>query len=292
MKQMSLILIVALLTTIVEKTGYAEGSVTIYNLQYTTDPNGVSSYEGSDVNCSGGIVVDKYGGFKPKVTLYDPNYPNGWGGIVVKDFDNGNLYDNVNLGDWISLTDTTVEEFKGNTQLKFESKSSFNIESSNNALPKPILLSPNDIAAPVYQAQPEGWFVTDRRAEKYEGMWVRIENVKVTAWDLGKEYDNYVLQDYDNDDPNMSCWASDYMNDSQVDDYHPFVEVGRHFCGVLGIIEQYKGYKNGYDWDYYQLLTTDTGDLKRYTPADLNGDCMVDFSDFAEFSRYWLWGTE
>ena len=59
------------------------------------------------------------------------------------------------------------------------------------------------------------------------------------------------------------------------------------------IIEQYKDKDyNGYDWDYYQLLTTDTGDLKRYTPADLNGDCIVDFSDFAEFSQYWLWGTE
>ena len=288
----SVILIIVLTTFCLLCQASADPIVTIYELQYTTDPNGVGPYEDNEVDCYGGIVVHKYPGWNMKITLYDPNHPDGWGGIAVKDFDNGNLFDNVNVGDRISLTNTMVEEFRGNTQLRFESQSAFTIESSGNALPEPIPISPNDIASPVYQAEPEGWFVADHTAEKYEGMWVRVENVKVIERDLGKAYDNYVLQDYDNDDPNQSCWSSDYMNESKIDDYHPFVELGRRFCSVSGIVEQYVGYKNEYDWDYYQLLTTRTGDLKRHTPADINGDCMVDSTDLALFCQDWLWGTE
>jgi len=264
----------------------------IYDLQYQSDPEDLNSpHVGEDVNCIGGIVVHKYPGKNPKVTLYDPNYPDGWGGIVVKDFDNRRLYDYVSVGHWVSLTHTTVEEFNGNTQLKFESKSGFDPKSSGNALPEPIPVSPNDIAEPVYVEQ-VGWFVTDHNAEKYEGMLVQVKNVVVTDVNIGKESDNYALQDYDKpNDPN--CWAADYMNEEvEEDDYHRFVSLGSRFCSVTGIIEQYDGYKNYYEWDYYQLLTTRTGDLKRYTPADINGDCMVDFSDFAVFCQYWLWGTE
>jgi hypothetical protein len=160
-------------------------------------------------------------------------------------------------------------------------------------LPEPILLSPDDIAAPIYRPDPNaGWFVADHNAERYEAMLVQVKNTVVTDVNVGKKSDNYVLQYYDKpDDPN--CWAADYMNEEvEEDDYHRFVELGSRFCSVTGIIEQYDGYKNYYDWDYYQLLTTTTGDLKRYTPADLNGDCMVDLSDFAVFCQYWLWGTE
>lgn len=269
----------------------------IYDLQYQSDPEDLNSpHVGEDVNCTGGIVIHKFLGKNPKVTLYDPNNPDGWGGIAVKDFTDDKIFyhaNDVNVGVWVSLKYTTVEEFNGNTQLKFESKSRFNIETTGNDLPEPISIEPSDIMAPLYQASPEGWLVENHNAEKYEAMLVRIENVVVTDVNLGKESDNYVLQDYDDDDPNMSCWAADYMNEEvEEDDYHRFVDLGSRFCSVTGIIEQYDGYKYYYEWDYYQLLTTRTGDLKRYTPADLDGDCMVDFSDFAVFCQYWLWGTE
>jgi hypothetical protein len=267
----------------------------IYDLQYQSEPEDLNSpHVGEDVNCIGGIVIHKYPGGKPKVTLYDPNYPDGWGGIAIKDWtDDKDFYNTVNIGDWVSFTHTTVEEFKGNTQLKFEDKSGFVVESTGNDLPEPILIEPNDITEPVYQTSPEeGWFVENHNAEKYEGMLVQVKNVVVTRMWIGKDSDNYALRDYDKpNDPN--CWAADYMNEEvEEDDYHRFVDLGSRFCSVTGIIEQYDGYKNSYEWDYYQLLTTYTGDLKRYTPADINGDCMVDFSDFAVFCQYWLWGTE
>jgi len=120
-----------------------------------------------------------------------------------------------------------------------------------------------------------------------------VENIIVTEKDLGKAEDNYSLESFENAGPNDLCWTSDYMNEEvEEDDYHRFVSLGSRFCSVTGIIEQYDGYKNYYEWDYYQLLTTYTGDLKRYTPADINGDCMVDFSDFAIICEYWLWGVE
>jgi hypothetical protein len=285
-----MILTLAVFTQIVVGVDYS-----IYDLQYQSDPEDLNSpHVGEDVNCLGGIVIHKFPGKNPKVTLYDPNNPDGWGGIAIKDFTTAKeFYNAVNIGDWVSFTHTTVEEYNGNTQLKFEDKSGFVVESTGNDLPEPILIEPNDITAPIYQTSPEGWLVENHNAEKYEAMLVRVENIIVTEKDLGKAEDNYSLESFENAGPNDLCWTSDYMNEEvEEDDYHRFVSLGSRFCSVTGIIEQYDGYKNYYEWDYYQLLTTYTGDLKRYTPADINGDCMVDFSDFAIICEYWLWGVE
>jgi hypothetical protein len=284
--------------TLIMLTQVANGvDYSIYDLQYQSDPEDLNSpHVGEDVNCTGGIVIHKFAGKNPKLTLYDPNNPDGWGGIAVKDFSTDtNAFDSIVVGDWVSLTHTTVEEYRGNTQLMFEGTSGFVVESTGNDLPEPISIEPNDITASVYQTSPEGWLVENHNAEKYEAMLVRVENVIVTEKDLGKAADNYSLESYENAGPNDICWAADYMNEEvEEDDYHQFIDLGSRFCSITGIVEQYKKYDSyeEIDWDYYQLLTTYTRDLKRYTPADLNGDCMVDFSDFAVFCQYWLWGTE
>ena len=49
------------------------------------------------------------------------------------------------------------------------------------------------------------------------------------------------------------------------DDYHAYVAPEHRFDSVSGILEQYTNYKNGVDWDYYQLLTTTTGDFRIHT---------------------------
>jgi hypothetical protein len=284
-----MILTLTAFTQIAAGTDYS-----IYDLQYQSDPEDLNSpHVGEDVNCIGGIVIHKFPGSKPKVTLYDPNNPDGWGGIVVKDFtETKNFYNAVavNVGVWVSLTHTTVEEYNGNTQLKFESKSGFNPESGGNALPEPISIEPDDITAPVYQANPEGWLVQNRDAEKYEAMFVRVRNVTVTKKDNGKACDNYALQgDAEPNNPDFSCWAADYMNEErEADGYHSYVELDSHFCGVTGIIEHYNGYKNYYEWDYYQLLTTKTDDFLVIQPADFDNDCDVDFLDYSHFAQYWL----
>lgn len=277
--------------------------LSIYHIQYSTDINGKSPEEGNDVNCIGGIVIDKFGGFKAKLTLYDPNITglndiNGWRGIFVKTewgFDN-TVFNNINIGNWISLDHVLVvdgESSQGNTLLEYGPSSSFTVESTDNELPEPIVIDVNEITSPVYDNnEPAGWYVSDIRSEKYEAMPVRIDNVKVDANAFGPKGDMYLLQSIDNNNTEYSCWASDYMNDDTTDDYHPFVTIGASFCSVEGIIEQYTKESGGYMYDFYQLLTLDTGSLKRETPADLTGDCMVNMEDMAEFSKYWLWGTE
>jgi hypothetical protein len=234
----------------------------IYEIQYATDPSGASPWAGSVVDCLGGIVTHKFPGSKPKLTLQDPNFADGWGGIQVKDWTIGALYDQVEVGDWVRLTNVYVEEYRGGTILKYHADTSpgFEILSPGNALPAPKLVGLAEIAAPVEQGNDE-WYVADHGAEKYEAMWLTVRNVTITEMDLGKAGDNYALTGAAG-----SCWAGDYMNvDVGLDYYHPSIAIGQDFRSVSGILEQYTRLDNG--WDYYQLLTTETADLVVPEPA-------------------------
>ncbi|MBL7133874.1 MAG: PEP-CTERM sorting domain-containing protein [Phycisphaerae bacterium] len=237
--------------------GATSAALSIYAIQYTTDPDGHSGQVGNTVDCDGGIVTHKFRGTRPKLTLQDPNFPDGWGGIQVKDWTAGlTLFDHVSVGDWVSFTSVLVEEYRGNTLLKYPSDtgSGFAVESSGNPLPDPKVVSPADIAAPVEGPVGE-WYVADHTAERYEAMRLTVEDVIVTDMKLGKANDNYVLQG-----AGGSCWAGDYMNvDVGVDYYHPYISTGAEFQSVSGILEQYTKLTSW--WDYYQLLTTETSDL-------------------------------
>ena len=115
--------------------------LSIYELQYTTNPTGESEYVDQVVDCSGGIVILKFAGFRPRVILYDPAHPDAWGGIQVKDWSTTlDLFDHVELGDWISLTNVTVEEFRGTTFLQWYTTEDpgFTIVSQGHAIPDPI----------------------------------------------------------------------------------------------------------------------------------------------------------
>lgn len=247
--------VITLLLIIVTTNQINADILSIYDIQYTTDFAGDSPYAGASVDCSGGIVIHKFPGYKPKLTLYDPANSDSWGGIVVKDFTNTGAFDSVNVGDWVSFTNTTVDEYRGNTQLKFESGSAFDIVSNGNLLPVPIVVSPAAIAAPIYHSDLEGWFVADHSAEMYEAMYLKVEDVTVTAMNLGKADDNYALLNQSGD----SCWASDYMNIDAGGPYHPLIEIGRELKSLSGILEQYTNLSAG--WDYYQMLTTSNADI-------------------------------
>jgi len=263
--------------------------LTIYEIQYTTDPSGGSSYAGQVVNCRGGIVTQKFPGYRPKITLQDPNYPLGWGGIMVKDwlYPAFAMFNAVQIGDWVSFQNVYVEEFRGNTMLQYQSAYSpgYTIISHNNPLPPPLPVEPNDIAGPV-EGPPFEWYVADHHPEKFEAMRLKVKNVIVTQLDLGKALDNYILEDVG--DPDFNCWAADYMNEDKpsAEDYHPYVEISRQFCSVTGILEQYTLLSDG--WDYYQLLTTVTEDFGLPALADLDGSCTVDLIDFGLFADHWL----
>lgn len=261
------------------------GALSIYEIQYTADVNGASPQNGNIVDCLGGIVTHKRTGGRPRLVIQDLNNPDGWGGIQVKDFIGGS-FDDVSVGDRVSLTSVEVEDHKGTTflQYKSENEPNFTIVSTDNPLPRPLAVRVDEIAAPIEGI--DQWVVANHNAEKYEGMLIKVINVSVIDTGYGKAFDNYMLQS--NIDPNSVCWASDYMNSDVAGVYHPFIEVGNSFCGVTGILEQYTGESEGIYYDYYQLLTTKTDDFLILQTADLNDDCEVDFADFSTFAKHWL----
>lgn len=262
--------------------------LSIYEIQYTTDPNGLSPQHGNVVDCLGGIVVHKFVGSRSRLILYDPNHPDGWGGIQAKDLDGTGVFDNVNVGDWVSFANVEVEDYRGTTFLQYTSvhDPNYSIVSEDNPVPEPVPVRADDIASPVEGI--DQWVVADHNCEKYESMLIKVIDVNVKGLGYGKAYDNYILQD--NTDPNLSCWASDYMNEDLVVIYHPYVTVGQNFCGVSGILEQYNAERDGIYYDYYQLLTLNTDSFTIEQMADLDYDCDVDFIDFSDFALGWLQG--
>ena len=273
--------------------------LSIFDIQYSTTPYGESPMHGEVVDCLGGIVSHKRTDSRPRLILQDPiirdpNIQNAncfWGAIQVKDwwYDS---FDDVVVGDWVEFTNVTVEDSRGTTFLQYwnanpdSSMPGFAIVSSGNPVPEPVTVSIDEIVSPVEDLHDPGcWYVGDHRSEKYESMRIRIRDVTVTDMGNGKASDNYTLQSYAVNDPNFSCWTADYMNDDAVGLYHVYVEIGRSFCRVQGILEQYKNLSTG--WDYYQLLTTKTEDFSATQPGDLDDDCDVDLGDYGQFSKYW-----
>ncbi|MFH0895412.1 MAG: T9SS type A sorting domain-containing protein [Bacteroidota bacterium] len=102
-------------------------NVSLYDIQYTTNPSGDSPLNNQVVNTHG-VVVAKYGG---GYFLQDGN--GAWNGIYV--------YDAVNLpvvGDSVTLT-ALVTEYMGLTELK--NVANFIIKNSGNTIQSPIVVT-------------------------------------------------------------------------------------------------------------------------------------------------------
>lgn len=283
-------LIATIFSTLLALVGYVQAdALSIYEIQYTTDANGVSDQNGNIIECSGGIVTHIRSGGRPRLVIQDPNQSDGWGAIQVKGW-TSDAFDNVAIGDWISLTNVLVEENAGTTFLQYQSENNptLTIVSKDNSIPRTLVVTIDEISAPIEDI--DAWIVPDLTAEKYESMLIKVINVHVSDIGYGKAFDNYALMS--NNDPNLVCWASDYINSDKEKGliYHPIVEIDQNFCGVAGILEQYTGESDGILYDYYQLLTTDTKAFTIEQIADLDGDCDVDFADFSIFVEHWLEG--
>ena len=234
MKKMLLVLGVVCLAVVTARAL----PLSIYDVQYTTDPSGNSPYMDQVVSCTGGIVINKWVGNRVKLTIVGPTNPNSWGGIIAKTA--GSEFDNIQVGDRVSFTDVLVEDLSGNTQLSIDANSAVNLVSSGNALPESIKITASSLS------------------EQYESMKVVLADVEITAMGLGKYSDNYNLQNAIGD-----YWAGDYMNVDAGGLYHPYIAVGAVFESISGIVE----HKMGDGWDYYQMLTTGTYDFVVPEPA-------------------------
>ncbi|HLB72473.1 MAG TPA: hypothetical protein VJJ98_00490, partial [Sedimentisphaerales bacterium] len=188
--------IVAVITVVASVIGSVQmlraDGLSIYEIQYTTDPDGASPQDGNIVDCLGGIVVHKPLTGRPRLIIQDPDYPLGWGAIQVKDLYGIGVFVDVNVGDWVSLTNMLVEENKGTTFLQYieDNDAGFERMSTGNPLPGPLTLSVGEIAAPV----PGGWdgyeftewLVADHDDEKYESMLIKVIDVNVEGLGYGK----------------------------------------------------------------------------------------------------------
>jgi hypothetical protein len=224
----------------------AEAALSIHDIQYTLDAAGASDYVGQTVDFAGGIVFHKYEGFRTRLFLYDPASSDGWGGIAVKDLTGTYAFDGISVGDWVSFDGIVVEESSGNTQLSYDGTGGGpTVVSSGNALPEAFTVSVADLVSP-----PTGGL-----GEKYEAMYVVLEDVAVGLKDLGKAGDNYELIDAGG----AICWGSDYMNGEAGGPYHPLIATGNSLSRISGLVEQYTNPTSG--WDYYQLLTLSAADI-------------------------------
>ncbi|MHC4609606.1 MAG: hypothetical protein ACYS7M_04595 [Planctomycetota bacterium] len=268
--------------------------LSICEIQYTTDPDGGGPHEGELVSCSGGIVVGKYEGTRPRIFLQDPDCPailsdsdcpDGWGGIQVKDWTwPYELYDQVQVGDWVELANVRVEEYVGVTFLQYQPQNNPSLTvTPGYALPPPKIVPVSATPAPV-EYPGDVWHVEHHvpAPECWESMRLIVRDVTVRTMDLGQARDNYALEDAEG----ANCWAADYMNADKLlwEDYHPFVSLDRHFCAVAGLLEQYTSGR----FDYYQLVSLKTEDLAICGDAsgpggDPDGEVTID--DMSRFSE-------
>jgi hypothetical protein len=264
----TILLAIIITTTMSVSISQAVG-LSVYEIQYTNDANGVSPQNGNLVDCLGGIVTHKRSGGRPRLVLQDPNHPDGWGAVQVKGW-SSEAFSGVAVGDWVSLTNVLVEDFRGTTFLQYQSEynSALTVVDIDNPLPRPLIVAVDKVAAPIETI--DAWAVSDYSAEKYESMLIKVIDVFVLDLGYGKAFDNYVLAS--NEEPKAVCWVSDYMNAGKEKGaiYHPSVEAGNYFHSVTGILEQYTGFSDGIYYDYYQLLTRTSEDFQAEQPAELS----------------------
>jgi predicted extracellular nuclease len=139
--------------------------VSIYDIQYTTDSDGDSSYVDQEVTTQGVVTAFFYDGGARYAFIQDGTGP--WSGLVLY---NPNGY--VNVGDLLEVTGT-VSEYYGLTEI---AEGDVVILSTGNPLPDPEVLPTGDVSQ-----------------EQWESVLVRVENATVTDDDLG--YGEWLVDD-------------------------------------------------------------------------------------------------
>jgi predicted extracellular nuclease len=139
--------------------------VSIYDIQYTTDPGGASPYVGQEVTTQGVVTAFFYDGGNRYTFIQDGT--GSWSGLVLYRPDGY-----VNVGDLLEVTGT-VSEYYGLTEIAYGVAT---VVSSGNPLPAPEVLPTGEVSQ-----------------EQWESVLIRVENVTVTDDDLG--YGEWLVDD-------------------------------------------------------------------------------------------------
>jgi lamin tail-like protein/Big-like domain-containing protein len=172
--------------------------VTIYEIQYTTDPSGDSPYAGQEVTTTGIVTGSNVSGYANNFYISMPD-GGSWNGIYVYSSGIEPL-----LGDEVEVT-LEVSEYFGLTELTGGTGS---ILSSGNTLPAPVVISTSTLSS----------------EEEYEGVLVRVENASATSTpdSFGQWYAN---------DGSGDCQIDDSIFS------YPDLQMGMEFASITGLVD-------------------------------------------------------
>ncbi len=186
--------------------------LTCYDVQYTTAANGASPLSGQIVTVQGVVVAETfYTGTSTNNRGFVISDPQGgpWSGLLIFT----NQY-NPQRGDLVQVTGTITEYFDFT---EMSPTTSFQVISQGNPLPPTTLITTGDLAD------------QSTTAEKWESVFVRVENVNVTS--LPVSYNEF--------------YVSDGSGACQIDDQcfprsgfsWPQMSVGQNWARIQGVVD-------------------------------------------------------
>jgi hypothetical protein len=174
--------------------------VTVYEIQYTTDPSGASPLEGEIVTVTGIVTATNWyvSGNSNRFFISDPE-GGEWRGIFIFNWDYA-----VEQGDEVEVTGEVVEYY-GFTEIT--NITEITVLSTGNPVPEPIDVTTGDLA----------------ETEAYEGVLVRVNDVVVTQ-NPNNYGEAYI------DDGSGECQTDDAMYS-----YDP--AIGDEYDFIIGIVD-------------------------------------------------------
>ncbi|RLC47343.1 MAG: hypothetical protein DRH57_04240 [Candidatus Cloacimonadota bacterium] len=218
---------------------FAQQSVTIYDIQYTTNPSGNSPYNGQIVTTSG-IVTGTYEQYGS--TKFFISEPEGgeWKGLFIY---NANSGYSPSVGDEVQLTGEVYEYYE---MTEIKNLSSFTILSSGNPIPTPLEVTTYGVAT----------------TEAYEGILVKVSNVVVNS--IGNHGQWYV------DDGTGQCQIDDLF------DYSYIPVIGDILESITGLVDYAYGeyaINPRIDDDIVEMITNpSSGEINVYFTKSVNNN--------------------
>jgi len=231
-------------------------NLTIYDVQFTSWPSGVSRYHNCDVTIKGIVTGDtaQYNSGYSSYAFQDGSGP--WLGVL---FD-GDALDILSLGDEVQVsgfvTDFDPEwhfKFDGNTRVV---NSTVEVLSTGNAVPAPALVSCEELSQ------------TGEEVESYEGTLVQLNNVTVSSVN---SYDWAIT-----DDSGFECLIDDDMASIGADNFMSTLTEGQVLESIRGIFN--------FSFGTYKVQVRNMADLGQ--SAGINDDVNLNPYSYALYENF------